>query len=162
MFSEKIKIVPVANNEALDPATAYTDGINMANFHRATFILQFHTLGGADTHVWVYSGASEGSYTSTVPYRYAFGGATIKTANCDKLAAWTAADGATALHITNATYSGYMLIIEVDASDMDVANQEEWLSIGFLDTDTGCTGNVTVVALLSPRYTSNRSASALA
>lgn len=165
MFAEKFKIVPVANYLALDPATAYTDSINMKNFHRATFIFQVATLGGADSHIWVYSGAADATYTSALPYRYAFGGAAVGSASCDVLAAWAANPGTyatpTALHLTFGTYSDYMLVIEVDAADMDMANQEEWLAVGFLDTDTGCTGNISAIAILEPRYTANRSATAL-
>lgn len=161
MLAEKKKIVPVANYMDISPATAYTDCINMKNFHKATFIIQVGTLGGADSHIWVYSGATDAAYTSTLPFKYAFGGAATGTADCDKLSAWTSADGVTAVHLTNATYSDYMMVIEVNADDMDIANQEEWLSVGFLDTDTGCTGRVTIIAILEPRYTSNRSVSAL-
>ena len=35
---------------------------------------------------------------------------------------------------------------------MDMANAEEWLTLVFADTDTGATGNVSVVAVLQPRY----------
>lgn len=165
MIAEKFKIVPVANELAMDPAASYTDSINMKNFHKATFIFKFSAIGGADSHLWVYSGAADATYTSAIPYKYAFGGAAIGSASCDVLAAWSANPGTyavpTALHITNATYSNYMLVIEVDAADMDMANQEEWLAVGFLDTDTGATGNVSCIAILEPRYTANRSATAL-
>jgi hypothetical protein len=165
MLSEKFKIVPVANYLDISPATAYTDSIKMSNFHRATFILQIATLGGADSHLWAYSGAADATYTSALPFKYAFGGAAAGSASCDVLAAWTSnlsSGTPAAVHLTNATYSDYMMIVEVDAADMDMANQEEWLALGFLDTDGGATGNVTVIAVLEPRYTANRSATALA
>lgn len=155
MLSQQKKIVPVANELAMDPAASYTDGINMKNYHKATFICKFSAIGGADSHVWVYSGAAEAAYSSALEYQYAFGGAAIGSANCDVLAAFAANPGGstpTALHITNATYSNYMLIIEVNAAKMDIANGEEWLSLGFLDTDGGATGNVTVIAILEPRF----------
>lgn len=165
MLAEKYKIVPVANELAMDPATSYTDSIKMSNFHKATFILKFSAIGGADSHLWAYSGAADSTYTSALPFRYAFGGAAVGSALCDVLSAWTSnlsAGSPAAVHITNATYSNYMMVVEVDAADMDMANQEEWLALGFLDTDGGATGNVTVIAILEPRYTANRSATALA
>jgi len=162
---EKYKIVPVANYMALDPATAYTDSINMRDYNKATFIFQVHTLGGASSHIWVYSGAADSTYTSTLPYKYAFGGAATGSASCDVLAVDAANPGTatvpTALHLTFGTYSDFMLIIEVDAASMDMANQEEWLAVGFLDTDTGCTGNISCIAILEPRYSQARSESAL-
>ena len=67
-----------------------------------------------------------------------------------------------AIHLTNGTYSDFMMIIEVESADMDMANQEEWLALKFINTDGGATGNVSGIAILEPRYTANRSATALA
>ena len=54
-----------------------------------------------------------------------------------------------------------MLVIEVDAKSMDLANNEDWLTLQFEDTDTGATGNVTVLAVLVPRYSNASSVTAL-
>jgi hypothetical protein len=165
MFSEKLKIVPVANKLDFN-ADAYIDCINMKNFHKATFVLTFHALAGNDGHLWLYGGAADATYTTPLPFKYAFGGAAVGSANCDKLAAWQNNPGThavpTALHITNGTYSNYMLVIEVDADEMNLTAGEFWLSIGILDTDGSATGTVTGYAILEPRYTGNRSDSALA
>lgn len=159
-LAERFKIVPVANYMDISPATAYTDSINMKNFHKATFIFQVGTLGGNDSHIYAYSGAADATYTSPIPFKYSFGTAATAAASCDVLVAETAS-AAGPLHLTFGTYSDFMLIIEVDAADMDMANQEEWLAIGFLDTDTLCTGRVTGFAILEPRYTKNLSVTAL-
>jgi hypothetical protein len=45
---------------------------------------------------------------------------------------------------------------------MDIANGEEWLTLTFPDTATNATGNLSVVAILEPRYTGNLSLTALA
>lgn len=166
MFSEKSKIVPVMNYGNLDAgATLYADSINMKNYHKCTFILQLNSLATADTCIWVYSGAADATYSSTVPFRYAYGGAATGAANCDVLSAWSSnLSGGVPIAVSpaNATYTNSMMVIEVDASDMDVANQEEWLALGFLDTLTNAAGRVTAFAILEPRYTANRSATALA
>jgi hypothetical protein len=44
---------------------------------------------------------------------------------------------------------------------MDLANNENWLTLNHTDPTTGCTGNVTAGAILHPRYQSNSSATAL-
>jgi len=156
-LAERFKIVPVANNA--DYNADYTcDSINMKNYHRATFLVQIHTMGGAALYIRVYSGAANAGLDSQLTFRYAIGGAAITVASCDVLAAQSTSS---ALALTHATYSNYLVIIEVDAADMDVANQEEWLTMQLLDTATGATGNATVTAILEPRYTQNRSASAL-
>ena len=159
-LAENYKIVPILSDQDLTgAATMPGDSINMARYHHATFIVNFQALGGAATYVKVYSGATDAATTSALTFRYAFGSAATGSANCDVLAAASTSANLTVAH---ATYDNYMLVIEVDASDMDLANNEEWLTIQFEDTDTGATGNVSVVAILEPRYSSDSSVTALA
>lgn len=125
------------------------DSINMAKYHSARFIVNFQTIGGAATYVYAYSGATDGALTSALTFNYGFGGAAYGTANADVVSTWSTS---AALTIAHGTYDNYMLIIDVDASVMDLANNEEWLTLVFTDTDTGSTGNVSVTAILQPRY----------
>lgn len=158
-LAENFKIVPVASDlDLAGSATNPCDSINMKGYHHATFIVNYQTIGGADHDVAVYSGATDAALTSALTFRYAFGGAAAAAANCDVLAA---AATSAMLRVANATYDNYMLVIEVDASDMDIANAEEWLTLAFPDTLTGATGNVSAVAILEPRYTSDSSGTAL-
>jgi len=159
-LAEKYKIVPIANQLDLNgSATNPCDSINMKGYHHATFICQLGTLGGAAMYCEVFSGATDAALTSSLTYRYALGSAAVGSASCDVLA--TAAAGTAATTFAHATYDDYMLIVEVDASDMDIANGEEWLTLTFPDTATGATGNVTAFAILEPRFTSDSSATAL-
>jgi len=121
-------------------------------------LVQFHTIATASPLVYVYSGATDGALSSALTFNYAFGGATILTADCDVLAAWATS---AALTITHGTYDNYLLVVEVDADIMDLANEEAWLTMNLTDPTTGCTGNVSVVAILQARYNSNRSITAL-
>lgn len=160
MFPEKYKIVPVGSDIDLNTAAANDcDSINMKNYHRATFLVNFQTLAGAANYVALYSGATDGAKTSALTFRYAFGSAAQATADCDVLAAWSTSAMLTVAH---ATYDNYLLVIDIMASEMDTANEEEWLTLSFLDTDTGATGNVSVIAVLEPRYPSGQSITALA
>jgi hypothetical protein len=158
-FPEMYKVVPIANDLALTANPTVPDSINMSNYHRATFIIQTHTLGGGDPVLTVLSGASAAAKTSTLYFKYAFAGSTILGATADVLAADSAP--VNTLTIAHATYDNWMLIVEVDAADMDMANQEEWLTLNFADAGA-TTGNVTIVAILEPRFTGARSATALA
>lgn len=159
-LAEEMKIVPIANQLDLNgSATNPCDSINMKGFHKATFICAFTTLGGAAMYCSPCSGATQGLLTSPLSYRYAMGGAAIGSANCDVLA--TTAVGTAATVFAHATYTNSMFVVEVDAVEMDVANDEEWLTLSFPDTATGMTGNVTVIAILEPRYTGASSATAL-
>lgn len=158
-LAENYKIVPVGSDIDLNVAAANDcDSINMKNYHHATFLVNFQTLGGAAIYVALYSGATDGAKTSALTFNYAFGGAAAGAANCDVLAAWATSAMLTVAH---ATYDNYLLVIEAPATIMDLANNEDWLTLSFLDTDTGATGNVSVIAVLQPRYSYNRIATAL-
>lgn len=163
--AEALKIVPIG--QALDLAGAATvdsDSINMKNYHKAILVFTFDTLAGASAALTINSGASAGTVSSALTFNYAFGGAAIgtavagSTASCDVLAAWTSA---ATLDITHTSYDNYMLVVEVNAAAMDLANEEEWLTCRFTDPG-GATGTVDCIAILEPRYGSNRSATALA
>lgn len=156
---EIYKVVPVGSDIDLNAAAVHScDSINMKGFHHATFIVNFQELGGAAIYLLLYSGATDAALTSALTFNYAFGGAAQGTANCDVIAASATSAN---LSVAHATYDNYMLIIEVDASAMDLANNEDWLTLTFADTDTGATGNASVIAILEPRYTGNLSLTAL-
>ena len=155
-FAERFKVVPVGH--ALDlSSTVDTDSINMKGYHKAVFIITIDTLGTASSVLTVNSGATDGAIDSALYFDYAFGSAAIGSASCDVLAATT---NAATLTITYGTYSDYMLVVEVDGSNMDTANEEEWLTLRFTDPGTA-TGTVDVIAILYPRYPSNQSVTAL-
>lgn len=132
------------------------DSINMKNCHRATFILLFGAITG-DAVLTVNSGATDGAKTSALTFHYAVGGAACGSANSDVLAADASS---AALTLTAATYANKMLIVEVNAADMDMANEEEWLTLAI--SDAASAGILHCAAILEPRYTGNLSASVLA
>jgi hypothetical protein len=157
MFAEKLKLIPLMNSADISTG-ADLDSINMKNFHRVTFLI---TCGAVTTDLTATptSGASAGTKTTAVPAKYAAGGAVIGTAvagsaaSCDVLAAWTSHASA----YTLSAASNKFLVIEIEAADM--TDGEPWLTVR-LTTATG--GIVHAVAVLQPRYTGNRSATALA
>ena len=162
MISENYKIVPVGKEIAMDTNTKYSDSINMSGFHKATFIITFNTLASGNNVLTVVGGAATSTYTTAVYFNYAIGGAVVgtavanSTASCDVLAGWT---NAATLTLTAATYTNKMLVVEVEASSM--ADGEDWLSLVFTYAAT-TTGNASVIAILEPRYASNRSGTCLA
>jgi len=163
MLSEEYKIVPIWQEGDMS-STLTGDSVNMKDYHEATFIFFFGTLGTASSVLTINSGASAGAATSALTFNYAFGGAAIgtavagSTASCDVLAAWASSSGLTIAHDTK---DNYMLIAEVSASAMDIANGEEWLTPVLTDPGTA-TGTVTCVAILKPRYKGNRMPTCLA
>lgn len=154
-FPEIFKVVPVMASDDIS-AGVDADSINMKNFHRATFIMTFGTLSG-NAVLTVNSGATDGEKTSALTFNYALGSAAIGAASCDVLAAGTAA---ATLTLTDTTYTDKMLIVEVEAAAMDLANEEEWLTLSL--SNAASSGTCDVVAILEPRYTGNCSGTALA
>jgi hypothetical protein len=139
-------------------ATVDCDSINMKNYKRATLVFCFDTLGTASAVLTINSGAADATITSALTFRYAFGSDAVGSADSDVLAAVSTSE---ALTITHGTYSDYMLVVDIDASEMDMANDEEWLTARFTDSG-GATGTVDCFVILEPRYSNAQSASALA
>ena len=161
MLSEEYKIVPIMSDNDMnvgDPTTS-GDSINMSGYHWATFIVGIQTLGGANPTIGVYSGAADGVCTTFVPFNYAYGGAAAAAASCDVLAAWTKATAV--VTIAHASKDNFMLIIEVDAAEMNIALGHKWLTLQVGDPSTGATGNIQVHAILKPRFGSNVSVTCL-
>jgi len=164
-LAEEKKVVLVASALNLATgATQVTKGINMKNFHRCTFLIDVGTMGGANSTLKAYSGDADASLDSAIAFKYAYGGSSsiwgTIAAGADVLAAETQVVAATGLAIVQATYPNYLLIVEVEATMMDVANSENWLMLEFTDAG-GATGLVSIFAVLDPRYTGNLSETAL-
>jgi len=161
MISEEKKIVPVCVSANIG-ATTDLDSINMANYHKATFIFTCGAFTGNGTFSF-FSGASEGTKTTAVAFKHALGGAAVgtavaaSTASCDVLGAWAdcplAASPAT--FTVAITCTTKMVVCEVDAAAM--TDGESWLT-GVIAATAGI---VHVTAILEPRYTGNRSVTAL-
>jgi len=162
MLTENYHIVQVLSDLNLTDADATMpgDSINMENFHSCCFIVNCQDLDVASCTCRVFSGATDGNLASAVTFNYAWATAAAAGVDCDVLLAWTSAALVT---MTFGTYDNYMLIIEVEAAAMDLATGggEEWLTIDFQDPTTGATGNVSVIAILTPRYKENVHVTAL-
>lgn len=156
MYSENAKIVPLLNSANVSTGTD-CDSINMKNFHKATIVFMFGTVT-TDITITPTCGATEAAKTTAVPLLYATGGAVIgtavagSTASCDVLSAWTS--HASVATITAA--SNKFVVVEIDAADM--AASSPWLTC---TVAAGTSGICYAVAILEPRYTGNRSATAL-
>jgi len=156
MFAEKYKIVPILASENIGSGLD-CDSIDMSGFHRATFIFTCATIV-TDLAFTPTSGITEGVKTTAVPSRRAVGGAIIGTAtagsttSCDVLSAWTSHASTHAMTASD----NLMYVIVVDASDM--TDGEEWLTMTLA---TATSGFVHCVAILEPRYSSNRSGTCL-
>lgn len=155
MFAENAKIVPVLLSTTDFGATADLDSINMAGFHKATFIYSFGACTGDVTFSFK-SGITEGTKTNYVIGNIALGGAAIgtavaaSTASCDVLGAWAALTTTVALTCTTK-----MVVVEINAQS--ITTGDNWLT----GTIAATAGICSCVAILEPRYRSNRSGTCL-
>ena len=159
MGAETHKIVPVAAPIDLNATSPVAgDSINMKNFHKATFVFLMGTLGTATSVLTIESGATNAAQTSALTFKYAWATAAQTASGADVLADWTSA---ASVAITYTTKSNTMLVCEVDAKNMDLANDEFWITPFFTDP-TGATGLVNGIVILEPRYSGNQSVTAIA
>lgn len=158
MSAETNKIIPLL------ASADYGSGVDMDSFkmfaHQATVILTFGAVTG-NAVLKVYSGATAGTKSSSLPFKYAYGGGSIGAASADKLSAWADATAASGLTLTGTTYGSKMAVLQFNAAAMDIANAEEWITIEVSSAATS--GILHAVAVLdNPRYSGNRSDTLLA
>jgi len=146
-FPGKYKVVPIINSADIN-AGLDGDSINMAKGHRCTILFMFGALGGAAGAVLkVFSGATDGTKSSALTFTYALGSAATGSASSDVLAADATS---AALTLTAATYQNKVLVVEIDGSEFDTANNEEWLTVEIgAEADSGV---LHAVAIVEPRY----------
>ena len=157
MLAEQKHIVPLLTS-ANTGSGVDCDSINMKGFHKATIIFTNGATSGSAV-LKIYSGADEGAKTSLMPFKHAYGGAAVGSDSSDYLSAWADVVAASGLTLASATFSSKMQVFEIDASDMDIANGEEWLTAEI--SAAGTSGITHAIAVLEPRYKSNRAATVL-
>lgn len=158
MISEDKKIIPLL------ASADYSAGVDMDSFKmeaaKATVILTFGAVTG-NAVLKVYSGATAAAKTSSLAFKYAYGGGAIGASSADVLSAWGDATASSGLTLTAATYGSKMAVLEFNSAAMDVNNNEEWITVNI--SSAASSGIMHAVAVLDkPRYSGNRSATLLA
>ena len=165
---EKYHFVPCGYD--IDMATATHNrgaSINMSNYQHCMFIVQYEDLGAQPHRLYVWSGATDGAMTSAVPYTWskstvAQAALLTDTATQDLFTTPTKTTTATPYLAVAADQDFFVYLVDVDVEDMDLANNEKWLTIDFQDTaDAGATGQAIVIAMLTPRHAYESHATAL-
>ena len=156
-LAEEKKIVPLLAS-ANTGAGVTLDSINMKGYHRACIIFTNGATSGSAV-LKIYSAAAAAGTSSEVTFTAAVAGGAIAAASADYLGATTSVTAASGFTLASASQSSKMVVFQVDASDMDIANGEEWLVP--VISSVGTSGVTHAVAILDPRYTGNRSATSL-
>ena len=157
MHFENTKPVPLLAS-ANYGAGVDLDSINMKNFHAADIYITFGSVTG-NAVLKFYSGATAAAKTSAMPFTYAFSSGTIGSSSADVLGSTSSATASSGATMTASSVTSAMMVIHIDAADMDVANAEEWLTGNI--SNAASSGIAHVLAVLHPRYTDNKSATAL-
>jgi len=147
-FSEQYVFVPVF--EALDTQGGI-DGqsINMGLLHSVCFPLNFGAVTG-DAVLKFYVGATDGTKTTAVAFKYRLSTGVYKAASADLLGAVTDV-ASTGLTLTAATFTTKTIVVEFDAQAIPSATP--WLT-----AELSAAASVLLtacVAIGQPRYQSN-------
>ena len=158
MIAEGAKIIPLL------ASANYGAGVDMDSFKAQgdsiTVILTFGSVTG-NAKLKVYSGATAGAKTSSIPFKYAYGGGSIGAASADYLSAWGDGSASSGMTLTGTVYTSKMAVLNIDVDAMDLANNEEWLTLNI--DGSASSGILHAVAVLeNPRYSGNRSTTLLA
>lgn len=147
-FSERFKLIPIY--EPLD-MQAGLDGqsVNMGLLHRIAFPLTFGVLTG-DAVLKFYVGASDGTKTTAVAFKYRLSSGDFKAASADLFGDATSV-ASTGLTLTAATFDHKTAVIEFDAQAIDDA--KPWLTIELSAAADALFG--ACVAIAEPRHASN-------
>ena len=152
-FTERMKIIGLLEPADNQAGALDSESINMGLLQSVALIFQHGAITGDNAAIILYSGASSGTKTTAMIFKYRLADAVFKAANNDLFGDATAiSTAATGLVMAATTYKNKVLVIEVDAQDM--ADGEPWLTIDYDD------GSASVllsncIAIGVPRYQSN-------
>ena len=127
-------------------AASESDSINMGLVETAVCAIQFGDMSVASPEVKAYSGATAGTKTTALTFRYLLSPQPAKTAGAD---VWAAAFSTSAdLTVTFDTDDDKLLLIEVNSAEMTDA--EPWLTV---EVDGDATVQLhAMIWVCEPRY----------
>lgn len=148
-FSERFKIS--ALTESADVTTAGVDSysVHMGKLHEGCWLLNFGAIT-ADDALKVYVGASQGTKTTAIAYKYRLAAADTKAALSDTFGAFTDV-ASTGLTLTAATFDHKLMIVEIDSQAVADATPYVTLEIA----GSASAQNVSIVFIGEARFASN-------
>ena len=156
-LAENMKIVPLTNDAGYSGALTM-DSVNMRNHRHADVVIICKNVSGSSA-LKVYSGATAAAKTTAMIFDYAIGSGTVGSSSADVLGSTSTAVAASGMTLTASSVSSAMTVLSIDAAQMDTANAHEWMTVEI--DSTASSGSCTAVAILDPRYTSDKSATAI-
>ena len=149
-FTQDNLIIPLCAQATTITSNTEMDSFNMSQYEHATIIMIFAASLSGHNILTVECGATDSSDTSDATFHHRLGAAVPASPGADTLAedATTAA-----LTLTDATYQGKMLVLEIDGDELPKSGETvyPWVTVDF--DGTAGTATVTAFAILSkPRY----------
>jgi hypothetical protein len=159
-LSQNFNIVPLAEPEDFQSAGVDLASIHMGKVHRAAVIIMLGSITGNDTAIKAYSGASAGTKTTALAFRYRLSTADQGAADADIFGDFTTVVAATGLVFADSgNYNDRTIVIEVDAREM--TEDEPWLTVE-IDDGSASVLLLSAVAICEPRYAADDPATVLA
>ena len=150
-LSESLQFIPVVESKDYGSAGIDFDSVHMGRLHSVSVAVNFGALTG-NSVLKVSTGATEGTKTTDIAFKYRFGGGDYKAASADILGDATAV-ASTGLTLTAATFDHRLIVIEVDADNL--TDGQPWLTVS-IDA-TASVLNVGGAAVGVPRHKSHTS-----
>lgn len=104
------------------------DSIHFGKIHGGTFVFGFGTVTG-DAVLKFYVGATEGTKTTAIDFKYRLAGGDQAAASADVFGDATSVTGSSGLTLTAATYDNRTLLIEIDSQA--IADATPWVTPEF-------------------------------
>lgn len=145
LLSQNCAIIPILVDEDVNNLVD-TDSIDMKGWDHCCMIISHSAAVTGDNVFTVSAGATDGTKTAAIYFIYRYGGAACKTTLADVLSA--PSSKVNTLTLTAATFQGRVLVIEVDAADMQSSGTlYRYLTANFDGTAT--VGTVSGFAVLT-------------
>ncbi len=148
-FSEQLILIPVVEAKDYGSAGIDFDSVHIGRLDALSVAINFGALTG-NSVLTVNTGATEGTKTTAMAFKYRVGGGAFKAASADILGDATAVTSA-GLTLTAATYQHKLLVIEIDVDAM--TDGQPWVTVAIDATATVL--NVGGLGIGMPRHASH-------
>ena len=136
---ENVHIVPLTALSEDGTASLDLDSFKMNLWESAAICILFSATLTGNNVLTVNGGLTVGAKTVALSFNYRLGSAAPKNATADVLAVGQSAKVAT-LTLTAATYQGKMLVLELEATDLQSSNViYPWVTVNLDGTASACT-----------------------
>lgn len=150
MSFPNFQVIPILEPADWQAGSKDMDSINMGRLHKVDILIMLGAITGNDPVIKLFSGATAGTKTTALAFKYRKSNADVPAANADVFGARTSAVAATGIVFTDSgDYNLRTIWIEFFSDQM--TDGEEWLTV---ETDDGSASVLlmSAVAIGWPRY----------